>query len=309
MTPAYPSEAIHGFRFHALGGHAHLRLAGLPADEARDAAAGAVAWLRATEALLSRFNPASLVSRLNRGETIAPHPDLLDLLEAGRLAREQTSGRLNPAAFPLWQLWHDPPRAHPPAPSELSRALALQEPPVLSPDGSSLRPSAPGAALDLSGLGKEWCVDRLVSFLEQRGLRHFLVELSGDLAARGRQPNHDGWWVLLPGAPAALLLRNAALATSGNSRRRAFPGCSVSHLVDASNGQPASGAVLTATVRAPTCLEACILSSDTALAPSLDEALARARARPAFLRTAERSVFTDPALAQACRPLSPPAAA
>ena len=304
MTPL-PEPPIHGFRFPALGGEGRLRLAGLTRPEAERTVIGAVQWLRRFEDRFSRFVPTSLVSRLNRGETVEPDPELRALLAFGDQARRATGGRVNVAALPLWACWHDPRRLTEPSPAEITAARDLTEGPVVveAPDG--LRLARPGQALDFGGFGKEWCVDQLVALLERQGRHHFLVELAGDVAARGRATDREeGWWVLLPAMPRAYRLRNSALATSGHgARHRTLEGRRISHLVDARTGQPASGRIASATVVAPCCVDAGLAARDAAVAGDVATAWSRCRGRPALLRTREGPDIVETTFAADCVPV------
>jgi thiamine biosynthesis lipoprotein len=294
-----PAPTVHAFRFHVLGGDGWLRIADVPRTVAEQAAVACVEWLREIERCFSRFRPDSLVSRLNRGETVEPDERLLSLLAAADLAWRQTAGRLDVTALPLWELWHDAKRSSPPGPREIEAALAQRglEDIIRGPDG--VRLGRPGMALDFGGIGKEWCVDGVVVRLEERGLSNFLVELAGDVAARGRQSARwGGWWVLLPGCQRAALLRDAALATSGHGARFCtLGGVSVSHLIDAHTGRPALGAIRSVTAQASRCLEAGVAASDAALADDAATALERLAGLPGLVRTVDDAFLMDATLA------------
>lgn len=300
---ARPAPAVHSFRFHALGGDGWLRFADVSRREAEQAAISSVEWVRTIEQGFSRFQPDSLISRLNRGETVELDERLLSLLAAADLARLKTNGRLDVTALPLWKLWHDPERSSPPSREEITAALAERgfEDIICGANGARL--NRPGMALDFGGIGKEWCVDGVVAELEQRGFKNFLVELSGDVAARGRQSaDWTGWWVLLPGCQRAALLHDAALATSGHGMRfRCLAGVRISHLVDAQSGRPASGVIRSVTARASRCLDAGVAASDAAMADDVDTAFERLAALPGLVRTVNDTFLMDAILAGSTR--------
>lgn len=302
-----PGEAVHGFAFHVLGGAGRVRFAGIGREAAEAAVIAAVEWLRAVERKLSRFRPDSLVARLNRGDAVPADADLSALWREAADMERRTQGRLAATVLPLWQLWHDPLRREPPGPAELAAAAARCRPVHLLPEGPLVRLSRPGAAVDFGGLGKEWCVDRVADLLGQRGLRNFLVELAGDVAARGRSSERQpGWWVLLPGSRWAWPLADAALATSGHRMRgRELGGVRISHLIDARSGRPAPGAVLSATVLGATCLEAGIAASDAALAGEAGVALERLGDLPGLLQMEHGDCILHPTLAQGVRVVGP----
>src|SRR4029079_14533378 len=90
-----------------------------------------------------------------------------------------------------------------------------------------------------------------------------LVDAGGDIVARGRPANLDGWPVSVvePRAPdqdlALLVLRDVALSTSGMDHRRwLFGGRLRHHLIDPRTGAPARTDVLTASVIAGSAADA-----------------------------------------------------
>jgi thiamine biosynthesis lipoprotein len=132
-----------------------------------------------------------------------------------------------------------------------------------------------GVILDLSSVAKGYAVDRLALRLETLGVRHYLVEVGGELRGAGVKPDGQPWWVELegvPDAPAAsssapipqsvVALHGLAVATSGDyrryfhhARRRA------SHTLDPRSGYPIANEVASVTVLAPTCMAADALST------------------------------------------------
>jgi thiamine biosynthesis lipoprotein len=301
------SGDLHGFRFAVLGCSGRLRLAGITAARAEAAVADAVRWLRGIEARLTRFRADSLVGRLNAGEVVPADAELLAVLDAADRASRLTDGRFDATAAPLWSLWHDPARSTWPSPTEIAAARTLVDMGALVRDAGGVRLRRPGMALDLGGVGKEWCVDRLIERLAANGADDVLVELGGDCRARGRQPGREGWWVLLPGAAATLLLRDQAIATSGvGTRRRLLAGREVPHLIDARSGLPAAGSLRSATVVAADCLTAGIHASDLCLLEQVtaDAIAARSGGCATWCRAADGRLLADPRLLALVHPVA-----
>lgn len=298
---------IHGFRFTALGCTGRIRLADCTLALAQAAVVAGVRWLRGVEARLSRYRDESLVAQLNAGEPVPPDADLLALLAAAGRAHRVTDGRYDATALPVWRLWHDPARTRWPDAHDIMAARVLVDWAAVTIGSAGVRLARPGMALDLGGVGKEWCVDRLIERLTAHGCADVLVELGGDCAARGRQPGCDGWFVLLPGAAAALTLRDEAIATSGiGSRRRELAGRVVSHLIDARSGFPSAGIVRSATVLAPDCLDAGIHASDLCLLADAHAGTIAERSggHPAWVRASDGTLFADPRLLERLHPVT-----
>src|SRR3546814_3149454 len=77
-------------------------------------------------------------------------------------------------------------------------------------------------SLDLSGIAKGFGVDLAAEWLLGQGVRHFLIEVGGELRGEGIQPDGQPWWVdveMPPGcaAPAwRVALHDLSVATSGH---------------------------------------------------------------------------------------------
>src|SRR5581483_2829202 len=88
----------------------------------------------------------------------------------------------------------------------------------------------------LGGIAKGWLADRLSERLGES----CLVNLGGDLYARGDWPHGEGWPVALGGAATTVLLKDQGAATS-STRKRAWSagGRRLHHLVDPRTGREA----------------------------------------------------------------------
>ena len=259
------NDRLARLEFHAVGTTCTAAVTtGAPAKRALAAARTEVA---ACEAALSRFDPASDLSRLNRaGGTWTPIDVRLgEALRLALRAREDTDGRFDPTVLPALlaagydrsfeQLVARPPRLAPGW-----RAGATIE---LDEEGCRARLPA-GAAVDLGGIGKGYAAMRALDAMRAVWpmLPGGLVDLGGDLALHGRSPDGGAWRIAVadprrPGTTAGtLLLGSCGVATSGRGVRRFGPGGSQHHLIDPATGTPAAPGPLAVTVVAPTAAEA-----------------------------------------------------
>src|SRR5690606_22144192 len=89
-----------------------------------------------------------------------------------------------------------------PAPEAVQSVLtrrAAQHPEFDRANARLLQPG--GALLDFSSIAKGYAVDRLAWCLEQQGVRHYVVEIGGELRGAGMKPDGQPWWVTLEGVP------------------------------------------------------------------------------------------------------------
>lgn len=93
----------------------------------------------------------------------------------------------------------------------------------LSARAGAIRKDDPRLSLDLCGIAKGHALDRMVRSLDSAGLGHYLLELGGEVFARGRHPSARPWQVAIEdprpdatGLVQMVTLDGRAIATSGN---------------------------------------------------------------------------------------------
>lgn len=231
-------------------------------------------------AQMSHWEEASLLSRYNRapgGSWHALPPQFFDVADFALQVHEDTAGAYDPAAGALVKLWgfgptgrHDGLGFHVPSAIEVASTLARRARATPRLDRAGRRLLQPGGAiLDFSSIAKGYGVDRLGHCLERHGVRHYLVEVGGELRGAGMKPNGEPWWVEIEGVPGAaaapqavVALHGLAVATSGDYRSYFDHGQQrASHTIDPRTGHPIANGVASCTVVAGTCMVADALST------------------------------------------------
>jgi len=249
--------------FKTMGCHARavLDAEGAPARAALD---GLPAWFATRERILSRFEPESDLTRLNaRGA--AEHLDdvLWEAIDVALGAALASDGLVTPTILSaLEAAGYD--RSFDGLPRDQPGALATA---LAAPDWRDIERDPtrrgvrlpPGLRLDLGGTAKGWSADLAASSLARFGPA--LVDLGGDIAAASapRSP----WPIAVEDPRGArepldvVLLRGGGIATSGQDFRWwTRSGRKQHHLIDPRTGAPARTDVVTATVIAPSALDA-----------------------------------------------------
>ena len=142
---------------------------------------------------------------------------------------------------------------------------------VLTYEGSFLKKKNTGVQLDFSAIAKGYGVDLVGVFLEDHGIRDYLVEIGGEVRARGVNDQGEAWKIGIntPSPDAgideiqmAVRLPDRALATSGNYRNfYEVEGRKYAHTINPKTGYPELSNLLSASVFAPTCTEADALAT------------------------------------------------
>lgn len=244
--------------FTALGGECELY--GIDVDAS--ALARGQAWILAMHDRLTRFEPKSELSRFNAspGGWVAVGPELEALLRESLRAFEVSDGLVNVAVLPalLAAGYTRDFAAGPTARGVPPRVPPLRE--VLEMRAGEARLRV-GSAVDLGGIAKGWMADRLAERLGNNAL----VNLCGDLFARGGGPTGEGWPVGF--GDKTLLLRDLGAATSGTTKRAWAGG---HHLIDPRTGRPAQSDLSEVSVLASSATDAEIFAKVAFLLGSRD---------------------------------------
>jgi thiamine biosynthesis lipoprotein len=229
-----------------------------PAPEAARRLDLAERWLHAYENRLSRFIPFSELSRLNNahGRPFRASPLLLAFVRVCVDLAQRSSGIFDPTLLhEIEAAGYDrtfdligPTRARRPA----GRTASFRDICLDARAGTITLP--PGLGIDSGGLGKGWAADRLARLLGSPSL----VDAGGDIAALGRPPDADAWYVAVqdpynPEGDLGLIgVVDRGVATSSTLKRRWQTDTGYAHhLIDSRTGAPSKTDAVAASVVAP----------------------------------------------------------
>ena len=247
------------------------RLITYTATRAQGKAAMAVALERLDdiERVLTRYNPKSELSVLNRSAgqgAMTVSATTGRAIAASKLLWRQSGGVFNPLVGPLIDLWEKADRQeHEPTDEAIRAATALldMDKIEISREGDSyrVRLGLEGMALNLDGMAKGWATQEVVDEIRRReGVRAVLVMLGGD----GTTWSSSGWprpWKIGVQDPREAVSRdlltqvqvsNGSVVTSGGYYRYfEIGGRRLSHIIDPRNGRPTTGRAASVTVIHP----------------------------------------------------------
>lgn len=279
---------------------------------APEASAGEISRLREAirgrldliDSLMSSYHSESEISRFNRFASTEPFPlsqATLEVLALAQEVSELSGGAFDVTVGPLVSAWGfgvastGASEAPPPAPTagELASVRERVGYGLLDLELATGRISKahPEVECDLSAIAKGYAVDQLVAALRDLGYRDFLVEVGGELAARGRRPDGTRWRVAIerPDALgrsiyAVVGLEDQAMATSGDYRNfYQRDGVRLSHLIDPRVGRPIAHRLASVSVVDPSAARADALATAlSVLGPVDGPALAEREGIPAY---------------------------
>lgn len=269
-----------------------IKLAGLDAaHDAENLAREVADILEGVNQRMSTYLPDSELSRFNAADAAAwttVSSETLTVIEQSQRLHDITGGAFDPTVGPIVDLWGFGPEGRqeriPSAETIASAAKAVGLTKVsIRHDEPALRKDVAAVRLDLSGVAKGYAVDLVADYLSGQGIDNYLVEVGGELRARGTGGADRPWRVGIekPAVASSAVqhivdLGEEAMATSGNYRiffER--DGRRYAHIIDPGTGRPVEHDLASVTVIAPTSLEADALST-ALLVLGLDDGLALA---------------------------------
>jgi len=290
-----PTAPIAELSGQTMGTSYSVKIAPAPAESQRQALARQIdARLSEINARMSTYLADSDLMRFNAATSTDWQPapdDIVALVERAARVSELSDGAYDITVGPLVSLWgfgSAGSRDTPPTKREIEALLASvgyrhlhtrRTPPAL-------RKSVPGLQIDLSSIAKGWAVDQVAALLVDQGFDNVLVEIGGEIQARGERQPGSPWRVAIEQpveaqrvAMRVVALRDMAMATSGDYRNFfAAGGRRYSHTIDPRTGLAVQHRLASVSVFADNCTDAdawatALLALGEQRAPALADAL------------------------------------
>src|SRR5664279_251340 len=210
---------------------------------------------------LSIYNPNSIISRMNRNEDVKADPWFTRVFNKSMEISAASDGAFDITVGPLVNAWGfgiaPKMKVDSSEIDSLKNLVGYKK--VKLVEGRLIKQN-PNSRLDVNAIAQGYSVDVICGYFEDHGIKDYLVEIGGELRARGFNPRGEYWRVGIdrpiegnntPGSnlQATLKLKNRALATSGNYRKfYEEAGVKYGHHIDPATGYPARQNILSATV-------------------------------------------------------------
>ncbi|NOR86464.1 MAG: FAD:protein FMN transferase [Bacteroidales bacterium] len=217
--------------------------------------------LQAFDQSVSVYQPNSIVSRINRNETDV----VLDEWFIGnfRLSQEiaaATDGSFDMTIGPIANIWgfgtfEKPDSINPALIDSVKQYVDYR---MVRIEGDRVVKDNPHIELNFNAVAQGYAVDVLVQYLVGEGIDHLLIDLGGEIYAKGQKPNGDFWKIGIE-VPEdhsenrfynkIVALNDEAVATSGNYRKfYEIDGIKYAHSLDPKSGYPVQHSLLSTTV-------------------------------------------------------------
>ena len=218
---------------------------------------------------LSTYDSSSIISRINRNEgAVTINRYFSDVFNKSMEVSEKTGGLFDVTVAPVVNVYgfgfKKRERVTNGLIDSLLRFVGYKK---VRLAGDQVVKEMPQVMLDFNAIAQGYTVDVLASFLESKGVKNYMVEVGGELRAKGRKLNDSSWTVGIEmpsedeaeaaGLYTRVRIDNKSLATSGNYKKfYVEDGKKYAHIINPFTGYPAKNNLLSTTVIANDCMTA-----------------------------------------------------
>lgn len=247
------NSSIISIQGETMGTSWHLKVHDSPI-EGNDIQIGLQAEIERINLEMSTYLDFSTLSRFNEQQDIdtgiAISKDMQKVLEGARYVHQQTFGAFDVTIGSLVKLWGfgGNTKSEKPTPEEISEVLSTLGMAHIYVSDGKLFKIAPSVEVDLSAIAKGYAVDVGGEWLESQGIQNYLLEIGGEIRARGNKDSETPWIIgiekpdsknLQQKVHSTISLNNESLATSGDYRQYyEVDGKRISHTIDPRTGHP-----------------------------------------------------------------------
>lgn len=231
--------------------------------ETRDLQLEIDSFFKAFDQSASTYLESSVISRFNKNDTsVRADMPFIEVFNKSQEISAATEGAFDITTFPLSDAWGfgftDPMKLDSERVDSLLQYVDYR---MVRMDGDKLIKEKPEIRLDFNAIAQGYSADLIGKMLEEKGITNYLVDVGGEVLAKGQKPDGTTWKVGIEKPTddandqrtldAIVSLHNKALATSGNYRRFFIKdGMKYSHTIDPITGYPVTHKLLSASVLA-----------------------------------------------------------
>lgn len=209
---------------------------------------------------VSLWNENSIIRKVNRNDEVVVNQIFKDNFELAGKASELSGGAFDATIGPLVEAWgfHYKKELEmtPEIVDSIKQLVDYQKIKIID---DKVVKANPNMTLDFNAVAQGYTADLIGKMLETKGITSYLVDVGGEIMARGTKPDGSSWTIGIE-KPAEkydservvqvrINLRDKGIVTSGNYRKYIEKdGIRYSHSIDPKTGYPVEHNLLSATV-------------------------------------------------------------
>ena len=223
--------------------------------------------LNAFDLSLNPFNDKSIIYKINNNIPTEVNDWFIEVFNQAQEISRQTNGAFDITCAPLINLWgfgfDNSGEPAQPVIDSVKQFVGYNKVRLL---GRTVEKDDPGVLLNTSAIAKGYACDVLAGMFDSCGVINYLVEIGGEVHAKGKNPDNICWRIEITkpeddntgnalGRQGVVNLCKGSMATSGNYRNYYIKeGRKYSHIIDSRTGYPAENNVLSVSVIMPECM-------------------------------------------------------
>lgn len=231
-------------------------------EEKRDFSREIDSLLTEFDKTASVYESNSIISKVNKNKPYTLNRIFLDIYKKGMEVARDTDGKFDMTVMPLVNAWgfgfETRKKVDTAKIDSIMQFVGYEK---IRLEGGKLIKEYPRVQLDFNSIAQGYSVDWVADFLESKGIENYLVDIGGEVYAKGKKPGSEFWRVGIE-KPAedkqsareikdVIALKNKAMATSGSYRKYYKKnGVKYSHTINPQTGFPVKHTMLSASVLA-----------------------------------------------------------
>ncbi len=223
--------------------------------------------LNAFDLSLNPFNEQSIIYKVNNNIAVEVNDRFIQVFNRAQEIAKQTNGAFDITCAPLINLWgfgFDSSQA--PTQAAIDSVKQFVGYDKIRLIGRTVEKDDPRVILNTSAIAKGYACDVMAEMFESRGVSNYLIEIGGEIVAKGVNRAHNCWRIEITkpednntGQPLdrqdVLTLCEGSLATSGNYRNFYIRnGKKYSHTIHPQTAHPVENNILSVSVIMPECI-------------------------------------------------------
>ncbi len=218
---------------------------------------------------LNPFVENSIISKVNRNEDVEVDDWFMMVFNKSMEVSEMTDGAFDITTAPLVNLWGfgfekqgDVEQISQQMVDSIKEFVGYKK---IRLEGRKVIKEDPRTQLNASAIAKGYACDVVADLFDELGIEDYMVEIGGEVHAKGKNPNGDCWKIGVTkpvlGAKSdeenmeTVTLCNKSLATSGNYRNYYEKGGKrYAHTINPTTGYPSENEILSVTIIHPECI-------------------------------------------------------
>ena len=214
----------------------------------------------AVENSVSLWDENSIIRKVNRNEDVVVDKVFRDNFEWAKKASEFSDGAFDATIGPLVAAWgFHYKKEMEMTPDMVDSIRQLVDFKKIEIIDNKIVKAKPNMTLDFNAVAQGYTADLIGTFLEEKGVTNYLVDVGGEIMARGGKPNGENWIIGIEkpsenydserNVQLKITLKDKGIVTSGNYRKYIEKdGVRYSHSIDPKTGYPVPQNLLSATV-------------------------------------------------------------